>query len=106
MRTKGTEHSPSARREEVLRGRAALRREQQRSAPPPKPTSLGTFLFGDKKVPRRRHLAVFERSLVRKTLIDRTLPLLTKADKHIIVYRFVVKSIREPENASVLCVRN
>ena len=39
-----------ARRERVLRGRAALRREQQHSAPPPKPTSLVTFLFGDKKV--------------------------------------------------------
>ena len=30
------------------------------SAPPPKPTSLGTFLFGDKKVPRRRHPTVSE----------------------------------------------
>ena len=39
-----------ARRDRVLRGRAALRREQQHSAPPPKPTSLVTFLFGDKKV--------------------------------------------------------
>ena len=44
-----------ARRERVLRGRAALRREQQHSAPPPKPTSLVTFLFGDKKVTLRRH---------------------------------------------------
>ena len=44
-----------ARRERVLRGRAALASGVRHSAPPPKPTSLGTFLFGDKKVPRRRH---------------------------------------------------
>ena len=57
---------PSARREGVLRGRAALRREQQRSAPPPKPTSLGTFLFGDKKVPRRRqHAWIFLQHLTK-----------------------------------------
>ena len=39
-----------ARRERVLRGRAALASGVRHSAPPPKPTSLGTFLFGDKKV--------------------------------------------------------
>ena len=44
-----------ARREEVLRGRAALASGVRHSAPPPKPTSLVTFLFGDKKVTLRRH---------------------------------------------------
>ena len=39
-----------ARRERVLRGRAALDSGVRHSAPPPKPTSLVTFLFGDKKV--------------------------------------------------------
>ena len=75
MRIKGTERLPSARRERVLRGRAALAPGVRHSAPPPKPISLGTFLFGDKKVPRRRHLTVSERSVVWKTLIDRIRPL-------------------------------
>ena len=47
-------NEPSARREGVLRGRTAFRAGAMNSVPPPKPTSLGTFLFGDKKVPRRR----------------------------------------------------
>ena len=44
-----------ARRERVLRGRVALASGVRHSAPPPKPTSLVTFLFGDKKVTLRRH---------------------------------------------------
>ena len=44
-----------ARRERVLRGRAALASGVRHSAPPPKPTSLVTFLFGDKKVTLRSH---------------------------------------------------
>ena len=44
-----------ARRERVLRGRAALASGVRHSAPPPKPTSLVTFLFGDKKVTLRCH---------------------------------------------------
>ena len=44
-----------ARRERVLSGRAALASGVRHSAPPPKPTSLVTFLFGDKKVTLRRH---------------------------------------------------
>ena len=58
---KKIERAPQkARRERVLRGRAALASGVRHSAPPPKPTSLGTFLFGDKKVPRRRHPIVSE----------------------------------------------
>ena len=50
-----------ARRERVLRGRAALASGVRHSAPPPKPTSLVTFLFGDKKVtpPHERILICF-----------------------------------------------